>query len=235
MNHLEIIIIHGLNNSSEAFFPLGKELESQGFTIRYFNLIGHEELNSNISMEESIKHLQDQFESLPHDKKYYCIAFSQGGLVLQLISQSSKKNLVKQILLSPALKIRKNILYRLILPLIPRSWRIKSNTPLEVRKFNELSLNYYQNLVDQVQHLKGVNRDLLDQISTFTIIDPNDELVDYKELESFIKLQKLTNWKFELFHRKNKPSRHHELFHPMFLDQSDWSLLITNIVNFIKS
>lgn len=116
----EIVLIHGLNNNQEVFIPLKEALESKGFVVHLFSLVGHKNMSQNLSLTSSINHLVKQFRKLSPDKTYYCIGFSQGGLALQLLPAEVKKNIIKQVLLAPALCVHHSKVLEKLVRLIPK-------------------------------------------------------------------------------------------------------------------
>lgn len=229
----EIVLIHGLNNNQEVFIPLKEALESKGFVVHLFSLVGHKNMSQNLSLTSSINHLVKQFRKLSPDKTYYCIGFSQGGLALQLLPAEVKKNIIKQVLLAPALCVHHAKVLEKLVRFIPKQIPFFSLAPKKLRQFNWLSVIYFDLLFNQINQFHSSD---LSNIPTLVFIDPKDELVSYRELKELVKKSK--HWNLITLNRPylflKHLGQHHVIFHPDYFSTKDWSKFISQITNFLN-
>lgn len=221
----KLILLHGLNNNLECFYPLRDELIAAGFDCVLLTLPGHgEDRELGRSLEISLRDLDRQLQA--HTKEpYYLVGFSMGGLLFQLwLEEHQDRRPQAQVLLAPALKIRRQRIVSLLLKLLPSNLAIKSLMPAHGRRRTSLYVWEYRTLIEGITAFK-------DRLipPTLILIDPKDELVDAKALKS---LHART-------HFIERPALrgagvHHLIFHPDYFGRTEWKQFIEVIVSALK-
>lgn len=228
----DLVIIHGLNNSKESFYPLKRALTKLGFKVHLFYLAGHRRLNHGLDLNESLAYLEKQFDALkaPH---YYCLGFSQGGLALQLLPERIKRKIKKQILLAPALAIRRSSFLSTVTKLLPAQLPFLSLAPKDLTKFPWLSMAYFILLFDQIAQFQ---KNKTSTVKTLVMVDLKDELIDVLVVQKIIKENEI-NWQLEFIERPARPfisiGQGHIVFHPKYFSSADWKKLIHRINSFL--
>ena len=227
----KLILIHGMNNAPEAFAPLQMELIQLGFEVHPLSLPAHaQEREENQNVQRAMDVFDRQMS--PHSKSpYVAVAFSQGALYLQLwIALHPERAPLAQVLLAPALCIKRINLLEHLARVIPAKWRVPSQTPKSLRRFDQLYLWEYRTLFEKARKFQE-NPQLL--APTLILVDEKDELISCKML-----CQEFGN-KVEVLHRPylrgRRPGKYHILFHPAYFTPTDWTKLIQKIVGFLVS
>jgi pimeloyl-ACP methyl ester carboxylesterase len=227
----DLVIIHGLNNSKESFYPLKKALTKLGFRVHLFYLPGHRKLNKGLTLEESISYLEKQFDKLTVPK-FYCLGFSQGGLVLELLPERIKRKIKKQVLLAPALAVRRSSFLVTVTKLLPAQMPFLSLAPSKLSKFSWLSVAYFDLLFQQLAQLSKIKKST---IPTLILVDLKDELIDVAALQEMVKQNKHF-WQLELIERATLPfisvGQGHIVFHPKYFAKAEWKKLTQRIADF---
>lgn len=233
--NLKVVIFHGLNNNPQGFGFLKKHFEDQGYETDMVILPCHGENRFEAKNDaealacfaESMKKLEGQ--------RYVAVAFSHGALYLQLwMEKCSGTKPSKQVLLAPALTIRKQGFIAKVLPLIPKMVHIMSLQPKRFRRYNMLSAREYSILVDGIlcwQKLRAQFR-----VPTKVMIDPEDELVHAQNLKSEIESLN-RDVKVEYLPRpdlKHGLGAHHIIFHPDYFSESGWKEFLREIDQFFQ-
>lgn len=225
----KIVFFHGLNNKPQGFDPIIEHFEKLGYETEMIILPCHgkDRMEARDDKEalrifiRSMKGLEGQ--------EYVAVAFSHGALYLQLWME---KNLPhkprKQVLLAPALFIRKQNFIVKALSVLPGSLHIMSLQPKVFRRYNTLSAREYNILVQGVlmwQKLKACFR-----IPTLVIIDPRDELVDASRLKSSIPETQFWSRPY----LKKGLGSHHIMFHPDYFTVEEWMNFTNQLDTFLK-
>ena len=233
---VKIIIIHGLNNNQEGFYPLASALNNLGYETEILCLPGHGEKREECKdPNEAMKTFDLSMKKVIQDP-YSVIAFSQGALYLQLWLGSNPATLPKaQILLSPALFIRQFNLLNKLMSAMPSFMFFLSQTPKRLRRYNYLFVWEYRNLFQKAKQYE--NSKLPIKIPSLVLIDPKDEVVDAQRLkEELVKMN--SDVTFEYFERPylkgRRPGKHHILFNPEYFTSNDWKSFMTKIDEFLK-
>ncbi len=219
----KIVFFHGLNNNPQGFDPLVTHFKNLGFETELIILPCHGENRHEAKTDKEALQVFDQSMKKLQGQPYYAIAFSHGALYLELWME---KNLPykpeKQILLAPALYIRKQQIIVKALSFLPSFVKIMSLQPKKFRRYNILSAREYNILVQGIltwQKLKAKFR-----VPTMVIIDPQDELVDVQKLKP--QLEKLNpGLEVKLWDRpqlKKSMGAHHIIFHPEYFGEAEW-------------
>ncbi len=230
----KLIIIHGLNNTIESFSPLNDTFKRLGFETHLMTLPGH---GSERFEAHHFKDAQEIFNNKMekiHDAPYVVIAFSYGALLFQLwLDSNPQKAPLCQVLLAPALYIKKWHLLNLLINSLPRSFFIFSQTPKILRRYNHLYIWEYLLLFECIKRFHTINNKI--PVPTLILVDPKDELLDSKIMKKKLPLPHL---KFIIFEKKSlrkELGAHHVMFHPDFFDQEKWQDMIAKIEIFITS
>jgi alpha-beta hydrolase superfamily lysophospholipase len=171
-------------------------------------------------------------ELSPHcDSPYVAVAFSQGALYLQLwLSLHPERAPLGQVLLAPALYIRRLGLLELLAKTVPSSWWVRSQAPKALRRFDRLYLWEYRTLFEKARKFQE-HPVLL--APTLILVDEKDELVSGKEL------RKRFGDGVEFLHRPylrgRRPGKYHILFHPEYFTPDDWDFFIRRIESFLRT
>lgn len=231
----KIVIFHGLNNNPQGFGHLKNHFENLGFETDMVILPCHGE--NRFEAQDEVEALACFSESMKKfdSQNYYAVAFSHGALYLQLwMEKHSGTKPLKQVLLAPALTIRKQGIIAKVLPLIPKSVYIMSLQPKRFRRYNMLSAREYNILVQGIiswQMLKSKFK-----IPTKVMIDPEDELVHAQNLKSEIEALN-SDVKVEFLPRpdlKRGLGAHHIIFHPDYYSESGWKDFLKKIEEFFS-
>ncbi len=229
---LRLIIIHGLNNSLGAFLQLKEALSERGFDCHFLCLPGHGEDRHEVKdFRESSAAFDVSMRKLIAGP-YAVIAFSQGALNLQMWLRETTQPLpVAQILLAPAIAIRRSGVIHRIMHILPSTFVIKSRLPENLRRYSFLYVRDYRTLFEGA---RGFSTALLPfTVPTQIIIDPKDELVDAQKLKTLFSDKVLF---FERpYLRGRKPGKYHIIFHPAYFESKDWERFLGLISNFIEA
>lgn len=228
----KVIIIHGLNNSLDAFGPLRDALKAKGFECQLVCLPGHGEDRHEAQGPENSALLFDKTMRQLIGGPYAVIAFSQGALYFQMWLQHTKlQKPIAQVLLAPAIAIRNFSLVRGLAKILPSKLIIKSQLPEGLRRFSYLYVRDYELLFETVMKFDQAVKAF--KIPTLIIADTKDELVDAR------KLLARYNEKVLLLERPylkgRKPGKYHIVFHPEYYDQKDWDKVLKTMAEFIVS
>lgn len=230
----KIVFFHGLNNNPECFGPLIHYFQEKGHETELVILPCHgEDRLEARSVKEAIRIFDRRMKELK-DVPYVAIGFSHGALYLQLwLEQNQEHKPLKQVLLAPALYIRRQKLIEKALKILPSSFVLKSLSPKAFRRYEMLSAWEYNILVQGMltwQKVHGAFR-----IPTMVLIDPKDELVDTTTLKR--ELEKANpRFSVHLFERsylKKGLGCHHILFHPDYFQEKDWKNFTLKLESFL--
>ncbi len=160
---------------------------------------------------------------------YHAVAFSQGALYLQLwLKKNPGHGPLRQILLSPALYIRKQLIIEKALKLLPSFIVIKSLAPRRFRRYEILTAGEYNTLVQGILSFQKLPKAF--PIPTLVLIDPKDELVHAQNL-------KLHHQEIEFIERpglKKGMGGHHILFHPDYFQKDHWKEFTRKMLLFLE-
>lgn len=213
--------------------PMKRKLLDLNHEVEILTLPGHGE---NRDEAKTLKEAQAIFHSRltsMTDGPFIVVAFSYGATYLQnWLSSNQKHQCQGQVLLAPALYIRRWSLFRGLSQFIPKSFYIKSLTPRIIRRYPRLYLWEYRLLFESILQFHTTKAD--PSIRTLIIIDPKDELIDVQKTK-----QKLTKKKIEFIEYPHiglikGAGVHHAMIHPDFFEKNSWNELISKINQFIR-
>ncbi len=228
----KILILHGLNNSLEAFKSLAQALVDQGFECEMITLPGHGDSRVEAkNIKQAIEILDQRLR--PHiQRPYHVIAFSQGALYFQLWLQEKLGPLpIKQILLAPAISIKNHFFLKMIFETLPYYLFIKSSTPKTLRRYSFLYIWEYRILLEGLERFQQANQRF--PVETMILIDPKDELINAQDLKH--------KWAEQVqliprpYLKGRRPGKYHILFHPDFYSKEEWLNFIERMRNFLLS
>ncbi|MGE3610204.1 MAG: hypothetical protein AB7I27_11495 [Bacteriovoracaceae bacterium] len=230
--HPKILIIHGMNNNLSCFIPLQEEFLRLGFECELIPLPGHDEKHRPVKNLQIALEIFGQEIKNKIDGPYFIISFSQGSLYTQVwLERNLFPKPKAQVLLAPALSLKYPNLAKNLVRILPNDFKIKGQTPVELRLKSKLSILDYQILLDGIFEFKNNKSPF--PIPSLLMIDPKDELLNAKEMLEFkyshlktisIKRPKLNKWF----------GSHHVLFHPDYFEADEWIRFISEINNFFQ-
>jgi alpha-beta hydrolase superfamily lysophospholipase len=226
----KLVLIHGLNNNRECFSPLQSALEAQGFSCQLVTLPGHGEDRYEAGDFESAYTIFKQNMQQVSQAPWVVVAFSTGALYLQhWLKHHPDRHPLAQVLLAPALFIRRFKLVTLLARWLPPAFKLRSWAPAQVRRYPGLEIREYKILLEGLSRYR-TGDDFL--VPTLMLIDPRDELVDATKLG-----QHQAGANLELIQRPYlwKPGHHHLLFHPDYFSPQDWQKFIQRMANFLQN
>lgn len=230
----KIVFFHGLNNNPECFNPLMTYFRESGFETEMIILPCHGANRKEAKNSREALRVFDQSMKKLEDTKYFAIAFSHGALYLQLwLEKNPECRPLKQILLAPALFIRKQKLIEKAMKILPSFVLIKSLAPKAFRRYEILTAGEYNILVQGMVTYQKVMKEL--KVPSLVLIDPKDELVHAQNLKKKLE-EKNHGFEVQFIERpylKKGLGCHHILFHPDYFKESDWKEFTQKLENFL--
>jgi hypothetical protein len=215
--------------------PLREELERRGFETEMVILPCHGDNRFEAkNLEEALKVFTKTMKRF-EGQSYHALAYSHGALYLQLWmeNQMTQKPL-KQVLLAPALYIRKQAFILKILPFLPSFIYILSLQPNRFRRYSILSIREYNILVQGIVKWQKLRRRF--RVPSKVFIDQADELVHAEILkEELGKLNQLDVDNIERTDKKLGFGGHHIIFHPDYFSKESWEKFIKDITDFYRA
>ncbi|MBA2404169.1 MAG: alpha/beta fold hydrolase [Bdellovibrionales bacterium] len=233
---VKIIIIHGLNNNLECFYPFRDQIRSLGFEAELMCLPGHgQDREEARDFEVALTHFDENIQKLITGP-YAVIAFSQGALYFQLWLEKYNRPLpLAQVLLAPALFIRHFSKLSMIMGRLPAFMIIISQMPRKLRRYHYLNIWEYRTLFNKARKFQEFKTPL--KAPTLILIDPKDELVDAQKLKHELD-GRTSGAEIEFWERKylrgRRPGKYHVLFHPEYFTPDDWQKFTSKISEFVK-
>lgn len=226
----KIVFFHGLNNNPQGFDPIINHFESLGFETELIILPCHGKDRTEAANDKEALRIFDRSMKSLEGQDYVAVAFSHGALYLQLWME---KNLAhkprKQVLLAPALFIRKQAFIAKALSVLPGSLHIMSLQPKVFRRYNTLSAGEYNILVQGILTWQKIKPAF--KIPTMVVIDPLDELVDAQKLKAEIPATQF--WPRPYL--KKGLGAHHIMFHPDYFSADEWKSFTSELDSFLKA
>lgn len=231
----KLIILHGLNNNSSTWDEFEAALRLRGFSdIVRFPLPGHgDKRDEGQSFSAALKSFDEKLT--PHvQEPYVVVAYSLGALFFENWLIGRKENLpLKQVLLAPALYLRKEKWIREIIKRLHPKLPIPSIAPRDIMLYKTLFVWEYKNL------LGGMTRFQLDPspvtVPSLVLLDPEDELIDAGKLKT--EWGKKNPGEVYFLQRPTQkwgPSNHHILFHSKYFTPVEWEFYVEKVVGFLR-
>lgn len=233
-NRLRLILIHGMNNNQQCFFPLRDAFSERGFDVKMMVLPNHGETRDEVKELESALGIFDQ-EITPLVKDpYVVVAFSQGAQYFQLwLNRYRKPAPRKQVLLAPAVFINFHSVIEKLVHLLPATHVFRSKMPQIFRRYNELYYWEYRLLFSGVHAFGRIPPS--SHVPTLILIDPKDELVNAKKVMDHFRKAGATVSTIERKNLKWALGRHHIIFHPDYFSPEEWKSLIDQVTLFLNA
>lgn len=245
------VVLHGLNNCPEIMDDLAHSLSDSGIKTHRIALPGHYESDLTIRYENYsnsshtlwretlITALRTaQKEAQEAKVPLYFIGFSLGGaLFIDLLSEPlfSERLVDKAVLLSPAVTPK----FKRTLSLVGFSKRLRklsfpSQIPKPYRANDRTVISVYRELFQVSQNALSQDPKTLDQMKTLVLIDPKDELVDYKKLKKWVTSKSLSHWTLQTLNQDQPDTpahafRHHMIFNREVLGETNWNEMLSRI------
>lgn len=227
---VKILIIHGFNNTPEVFRPLKNALEEKGHECQLITLPGHGERDLTLNLKTASELFHEEINPYVNEK-YAVIAFSYGAQYFQKWLRDNRgPKPVAQVLLAPAVVIRRFPILNAIARCLPGQLCLPSQTPKLLRRYSSLYVSEYKILLEGAMEYKSNER--VKDIPTLVMVDPKDELIDTKLLE--VEFGEELKFISRPYLRNRKPGKYHVLFHPDYFEKNDWEKFIESIHNFLK-
>lgn len=232
----KLIILHGLNNNSSTWDEFESVMKSRGFPTVRVTLPGHGSVrDEGKSFEEALKNFDKKI--LPHvQEPYVVVAYSLGAMFFSNWLIGRKENLpLRQVLLAPALYLRREKWIRKIIETLDPRIPIPSIAPRDIMLYKTLFVWEYRNLLGGMKRFQE-NPDPV-QVPTLVLLDPLDELIDAEKLKTeWLKKNPAHEVYFlERPQQKWGPSNHHILFHSKYFSPTEWETYIQKIDQFLKT
>ena len=228
-----LILIHGMNNNLECFYPFRNSLKAAGFPVEMIVLPNHGESRDEVKdLEEALVHFDHSLSSLVNEP-YVVVAFSQGAQYFQLwLKRFKHRRPDSLVLLAPAVFINYRPLLDPLFHFFPRAFYLSSRMPKLFRRYDRLFFWEYRLLFSGVEAFKSGER--LKDIPTIVLIDPKDELVNAKRVQEYYKS---LGARLVLIQRKGLAKglgQHHIIFHPDYYSEGEWRDFFESIVSHLK-
>lgn len=229
----KLIILHGLNNNSSTWDEFETVMRSRGFVnIVRVTLPGHGSIrDEGQTFEEALKNFDKNIT--PHVQgPYVVVAYSLGALFFQNWLIGRTENLpLRQVLLAPALYLRKEKWIRKIISSLHPRLPIPSIAPKDIKLHKSLFVWEYRNLLGGMSRFQEKVSSL--SVPSFVLLDPRDELIDAEKLKREWRAGEV--YFLERPHQKFGPSNHHILFHSKYFTAEEWELFIEKIEKFLRA
>lgn len=229
----KLIILHGLNNNSSTWDEFEGVMKARGFeNIVRVTLPGHGSIrDEGQNFEEALKNFDKNI--FPHvQDPYVVVAYSLGALFFENWLIGRTENLpLRQVLLAPALYLRKEKWIRKIISSLHPKLPIPSIAPPDIKLYKSLFVWEYRNLLGGMSRFQEKATSI--KVPSFVMLDPKDELIDAEKLKREWKAGEV--YFLERPKQKFGPSNHHILFHSKYFTAEEWKTFIEKIEKFLKS
>lgn len=167
----------------------------------------------------------------------YFMGYSLGALLGQSIIglQTTQLPFQKQVLFSPAIHLRKHSYLLRHLFFLGEGFRLPSFTPGGYRANRWLPLRLYKILYDEEKKLLAAKGSLLN-FPTLVFMDPKDELISYKSLETLLQQRQLSQWQLVPLHTGLQGRRgkyHHLILDEETMGSANWQMVTTAMQVFL--
>lgn len=232
----KLIILHGLNNNSSTWDEFEHVMKARGFSTVRITLPGHGSIrDEGKTFEEALKNFDQSI--LPHvQEPYLVVAYSLGAMFFSNWLIGRKDHLpLRQVLLAPALYLRREGFIRKIIGGLDSRIPIPSIAPRDIMLYKTLYVWEYRNLLGGMSRFQK-NPDPI-QVPTLILLDPQDELIDAERLRMEWLKKNPMHEVFFLNRPRQKwgPSNHHILFHSKYFTSAEWEHYILKIEKFLKA
>lgn len=240
-----VLVAHGLNNKPDVMNSLIGVLRAEGFHCLRISL--HEDEVRGVSptviadrwlntFKSAYVRLAAGYPSLPIS----VLSYSLGALTtIKCLDVHPTLDIERMVLIAPPVALTWSAsLVRLLTPLARFELALPSAAPREVRARRATPLKEYAAMLDISKDVRTLrNPDVLGAIPTEVILDPDDELVSYAGVLSWLRTQKLGSWTGYRLHGRQPEGRTYA--HLMVLEKSlgssAWLTLTERIIKHLRA
>lgn len=237
------LVIHGLNVKPTAMQALIGWLNAQGSPVYLVQLCGHGRGDvKSVTVGLWQQEVEDgyaaaQQASVQLGVPLFFLGYSLGALLAQtfLSLPASQPAFHKQVLFSPAIGLRQRSYWLRHLFFLGGRFMLPSFTPRAYKANARLPLHLYQILYAEEQKLLQSPWAPLN-IPTLVFMDPKDELISYKRLQTFLQQQQLTQWQLVplLTSFTGRQERfHHLILNAATMGEKNWRTVTTAMQTFL--
>lgn len=232
-----VVMIHGMNNTPESMAAFTEALIRLDYAVLRVRLSGHDPERGQRHGATRALWLEEVSAGFEQAKACYPtgpiigFGYSLGGAlaVSWLDAGGVCDGLV---LIAPSLRLRPTV--QLVRPLAWLSGvglALPSLTPAKYRAFRFTSLDTYAAMFDTVDALDQLSRpDQVGGVPTLVLADPDDELVDVQQTETWITEQRLSCWQF---HSVRSNPLHHLILDAESAGPSAWLEILSQVKAFL--
>lgn len=241
--HGTILFAHGLNQNPAALSPLKTALRKRGYRTCQLRLLGHEvddESIYRIDKELWLKQLKHSHQSLINaypESPLFMLGYSlSAALTVRHLDLNPSLHFDAMVFLAPSFSLtKKSILLRLLIPLrffnlalpsyAPKSYRVHSKTPLS-------AYHAALELTEDIQRL--VHAESLNTTPCLIFANERDELISFSGIESWLRKNKLDDWKLQPILRlpEQEDLPEHIIVDKASLGQKAWTNLVEKVAVF---
>ncbi len=241
------MVIHGLNLKPAAMLAFIHWLNRRGSAVYLVKLSGHFEHSLPISKVTSATWKEEvlagyavaRLASIRHAVPLYFLGYSLGALLGQTMMTLSNGGISfeKQVLIAPAIALRRRCNLLKLLFFLPGIQQLPSYSPKEYKANASLPLLVYKILF---AHLHALHRSgfRASNIPTLVFIDPKDELISIRKLQSCVTAFQLTQHTIILLgsdRQGRKGTFHHQILDEATMGPENWALVTGAMDTFLFS
>lgn len=184
------LVVHGLNLKPEAMLSLVGWLSSKGSDVYMVRLSGHRQEAENLLDVSSSRWHAEMLQGYERAKQtsvseklpLYFLGYSLGALLAQTMMSAAGKTLFdRQVLIAPAVALRRRVYLLRMLFFAGKKRRLPSFAPPSYRVNKSLPLWIYQVLFFEVKKVAATSF-IRHGLPTLILIDPKDELISFAQL-----------------------------------------------------
>lgn len=230
-----VLALHGLNNRPEVMEPLIGELTLSGFHVL---LVPPASAGGHLAARwlEQIETAYCRAAQAYPGAELSALGYSTGGaLIAAFMAAHPQHRLVRVVLLAPALSLtRKSIMIRLLTPLRFVGLALPSLAPKEYRAAAFTPLSAYHALFELSDGLqKTADTTGLNRAQGLVILNPEDELVDYRGVRRWLEAH-APAWRVTALHSQGRAHWAHLIITPAALGESAWHGMADGIAAFLQ-
>jgi esterase/lipase len=221
------LVMHGLNTRPAAMMPLVHWLNQQGSDVFLVSLSGHhpqgvplKEVDAGTWQQEvKLAYAAAKEAASANGLPLYFLGYSMGALLAQtaLTLPMQTAPFQKQVLLAPALSLRRRAGLLRLLCLFTKQLSLPSYTPKAYKANDSLPLSVYRILFAEEKKLQAAGFQHLN-IPTLVIMDPKDELISCRGLQTLMNRLQLSQYRLLLLN-DDLHGRSHR-FHHLIVDEA---------------
>lgn len=240
-----MLVVHGFNNRPAIMLPLIKWFNGNGSEVWLVCLTGHRDtamdpaaITTQVWKEEMLTGYREARKTADlHKVPLYFLGYSLGALLGQtmLVLPAKKAPFDKQVLLAPAVALRRRVVLLRLFCAVGRPASLPSLTPEAYRVNAMLPLQAYRVLFGEEAKLQSVANSQLN-LPTLVILDPKDELISASKLRQWIHRSALSNYRVVYLNDSltGRQTRfHHLLVDEQTMGKENWALATAEMKQFL--